>query len=77
MQENQQEGQGKVEAVVQLINVLIQARNTMQSNDFVSAKVMVGVARQMLDDLYLDLDSHLKIEKDLRDLLSQSVDSSL
>ncbi len=49
------------------INILNQAANKLQENDFVSAQVMIGVAKHLLDEVQTDLEHYLTIQKMLKD----------
>ncbi|MFB2876048.1 MULTISPECIES: hypothetical protein [Floridanema] len=51
------------------INILNQAANKLQENDFVSAQVMIGVAKHLLDEVQTDLEHYLTIQKMLKDTL--------
>ena len=53
--------------VQQTIQILNQAVNKLQENDYVSAQVMVGVAKHLLDEVQTDLDRYLTIQKMLKD----------
>lgn len=57
---------GKIEIA---INVLNNALEQLNEHDLNSAQVMVAVARQMLEDLQIDFDSHCKIEDMLKQIL--------
>lgn len=53
-------------------NVLTRALQKLHEHDCTSAQVMIAVARQMLEDLQVDLDDHFHVERMLQDLLKQS-----
>jgi len=53
--------------VQQTIQILNQAVNKLQENDYVSAQVMVGVAKHLLDEVQTDLERYLTIQKMLKD----------
>lgn len=57
----------KAIAVQQSISILNQAVNKLQENDYVSAQVMVGVAKHLLDEVQTDLDHYLTIQRLLKD----------
>ncbi len=63
----------KISYVEVSINVLNQALSYLYEHDYASAQVMVAVARQMLEDVQLEFDSHLKVEE----MLKQILDSTL
>ncbi|MGA9382680.1 MAG: hypothetical protein WBV73_28295 [Phormidium sp.] len=53
--------------VQQSISILNQAVNKLQENDYVSAQVMIGVAKHLLDEVQTDLEHYLTIQKMLKD----------
>lgn len=55
--------------VQQTIHILNQAVNKLQENDYVSAQVMIGVAKQLLNEVQTDLEQYLTIQKILKDAL--------
>ncbi|MBE9230025.1 hypothetical protein IQ264_31995 [Phormidium sp. LEGE 05292] len=55
--------------VQQTIHILNQAVNKLQENDYVSAQVMIGVAKQLLNEVQTDLEQYLTIQKMLKDAL--------
>lgn len=57
----------KAIVVQQSISILNQAVNKLQENDYVSAQVMVGVAKHLLDEVQTDLDHYLTIQRLLKD----------
>lgn len=59
----------KVESVKVAINVLNQALKQLNEYDYSSAQVMVAIARQTLDELQLDFDSHFRVEGMLQQIL--------
>lgn len=59
----------KAFAVQQSINILNQAVDKLQENDYVSAQVMIGVAKHLLDEVQTDLESYLTIQKILKNAL--------
>ncbi|HEY9300175.1 MAG TPA: hypothetical protein VIQ31_28185 [Phormidium sp.] len=56
----------KALVVQQTISILNQAVNKLQENDYVSAQVMVGVAKQLLNEVQTDLEDYLTIQKMLK-----------
>jgi flagellin-specific chaperone FliS len=50
----------KISRVEVAIDVLNQAKQQLQEHDYPSAQVMVALARQILEDLQLNFDLHLK-----------------
>ena len=56
----------KALVVEQSISILNQAMGKIQENDYVSAQVMVGVAKHLLDEVQTDLDQYLTIQKMLK-----------
>lgn len=54
------------------INVLSQALSYLHEHDYASAQVMVAVARQMLEDVQLEFDSHFQVEEMLKQLLNST-----
>ncbi len=59
----------KTFVVQQTIHILNQAVDKLQENDYVSAQVMVGVAKHLLDEVQTDLEHYLTIQKMLKDAL--------
>lgn len=57
----------KAIVVQQSISILNQAVNKLQENDYVSAQVMIGVAKHLLDEVQTDLDHYLTIQRLLKD----------
>jgi len=57
----------KAMVVQQSISILNQAVNKLQENDYVSAQVMIGVAKHLLDEVQTDLDHYLTIQRLLKD----------
>ncbi|OKH36834.1 hypothetical protein NIES2119_15550 [[Phormidium ambiguum] IAM M-71] len=57
----------KAIVVQQSISILNQAVNKLQENDYVSAQVMIGVAKHLLDEVQIDLDHYLTIQRLLKD----------
>lgn len=55
--------------VQQSITILNQAVNKLQENDYVSAQVMIGVAKHLLDEVQTDLEHYLTIQKMLKDAI--------
>lgn len=55
--------------VQQSITILNQAVNKLQENDYVSAQVMIGVAKHLLDEVQTDLDHYLTIQRLLKDAI--------
>lgn len=53
--------------VEQSITILNQAVNKLQENDYVSAQVMIGVAKHLLDEVQIDLEHYLAIQRMLKD----------
>jgi hypothetical protein len=56
----------KALVVQQSIHILNQAVDKLQENDYVSAQVMVGVAKHLLDEVQCDLEQYLTIQKMLK-----------
>ncbi|MFB2833402.1 hypothetical protein [Floridanema evergladense] len=56
-------------AVQNTINILNQAINKIHESDYVSAQVMVGVAKHLLDEVQTDLEHYLTIQRILKDVL--------
>ncbi len=59
----------QVFVVQQSMNILNEAVIKLQENDYVSAQVMVGVAKQLLDEVQTDVEHYLRIQKMLKDAL--------
>jgi hypothetical protein len=57
----------KAFVVQQTIHILNQVVDKLQENDYVSAQVMVGVAKQLLDEVQTDLEHYLTIQRMLKD----------
>lgn len=55
------------EFIAQVVNTVAEK---LQDNDFVSAHIMVGAVRAMLDSLYGELEQHSKTELTLMKTLS-------
>ncbi|MFB2939457.1 hypothetical protein ACE1B6_29740 [Aerosakkonemataceae cyanobacterium BLCC-F154] len=55
--------------VQQSVNILNQAVDKLQENDYVSAQVMIGVAKHLLNEVQSDLDNYLTIQRMLKDAL--------
>lgn len=55
--------------VQQSIHILNQVVNKLQENDYVSAQVMIGVAKHLLNEVQTDLEQYLTIQKMLKDAL--------
>ncbi len=54
------------------INVLRQAQQNLHTYDYGSAEIMVGVAKQVLEDLQAEFNRHSQTEEMLKQLLNQS-----
>jgi hypothetical protein len=59
-------------SVKHTVSILNQVAQKLDDNDPVSAQVMVGVAIQILENLKVDLESHLDTERMLRKLISHN-----
>lgn len=59
----------KGESIKIAISVLSQALKQLSEHDYSSAQAMVAIARQTLEDLQLDFDSHLRVEGILQQIL--------
>lgn len=59
-----------IEASIQVLNQAIQK---LSNHDYASAQVMVGVSKQLLEDVQLEFASHLKVAKTLKQILKQSL----
>lgn len=62
----------KISRVEVATHVLNRALQHLREHDYTSAQVMVALARQVLEDLQLDLDLHFQSEEMLKQLLNQS-----
>lgn len=62
----------KILLTKEAIQILSQAMHKIDENDLFSAQIMVGVALQYLENLQVDLTTHLSMEKLLRDTLKSS-----
>lgn len=62
----------KILLTKEAIQILSQAMHKIDENDLFSAQVMVGVALQYLENLQVDITTHLSLEKRLRDTLKSS-----
>ena len=60
----------KLNDVETSINVLNQAVQLLKEHDYAAAQTMIAVARQMLEDIQIEFDHHLKVEAALRTLLN-------
>jgi hypothetical protein len=61
----------KISRVEVTINVLNRASRQLHEHDYASAQVLVALARQVLEDLQLDIDLHCQSERMLNQLLKQ------
>lgn len=59
----------KVGYVEAAINILIQALERLDEYDYASAQSMIAIAKNMLDELQLDLDRHFEVEEMLKHVL--------
>lgn len=61
----------KILMAQQAIYILTQVVQKLEENDYVSSQVMSGVAKQVLEELQLDIESHLAMEKMLRNAIKK------
>jgi len=61
----------KILMAQQAIKILTQVVQKLEENDYVSSQVMSGVAKQVLEELQLDIETHLAMEKMLRSTIKK------
>ncbi len=59
----------KVQFIETATHVLNQALQHLGEHDYVTAQVMVAIARQVLEDVQQDFDDHLALEGMLKQML--------
>lgn len=59
----------KIICIQQSIDILHAVLQRLQEHDYVTAQIMVGVARQTLDDAHAELEEHVSVEIRLREVL--------
>ncbi len=59
----------KAIAVERTVDMLNQALQKIQENDYVSAQVMAGIAKHLLEQVQSEIEAHLSMERMLRKTL--------